>query len=64
MITAAAIEKVKSFDGPKVRDALETISGLQGTGGIYNFSPTVHQGITENPFLLAAVVAGKVQVKQ
>jgi branched-chain amino acid transport system substrate-binding protein len=64
MLTAAAIEKAKSFEGVKVRDALETLSGFQGTGGIYNFSPTVHQGITENPFLLAAVVAGKVQVRQ
>jgi len=64
MLTAAAIEKAKSFEGVKVRDALETLSGFQGTGGIYNFSPTVHQGITENPFLLAAVVAGKVLVKQ
>jgi branched-chain amino acid transport system substrate-binding protein len=64
MITAAAIEKVKSFEGPKVRDALETISGFQGTGGVYNFSSTVHQGITQNPFLLATITGGKVQVKQ
>src|SRR5436190_13759153 len=64
MLTAAAIEKAKSFEGPKVRDALETVSGFQGTGGIYNFSPTVHQGITENPFLLAAISGGKMQVKQ
>jgi branched-chain amino acid transport system substrate-binding protein len=63
MITAAAVEKAKSFEGPKVRDALETISGFQGTGGVYNFSPTVHQGITQNPFLLATI-GGKVQVKQ
>jgi branched-chain amino acid transport system substrate-binding protein len=64
MITAAAIEKAKSFEGPKVRETLETISGLQGTGGVYNFSPTVHQGITQNPFLLATIAGGKVQVKQ
>ena len=64
MITAAAVEKAKSFEGPKVRDALETISGFQGTGGVYNFSPTVHQGITQNPFLLATIIGGKVQVKQ
>jgi branched-chain amino acid transport system substrate-binding protein len=64
MITAAAIEKAKSFEGAKVRDALETVSGFQGTGGVYNFSPTVHQGITQNPFLLAAIFAGKMQVKQ
>ena len=64
MITAAAIEKANSFEGPKVRDALETVSGLQGTGGVYNFSPTVHQGITQNPFLLGTIVGGKMQVKQ
>jgi branched-chain amino acid transport system substrate-binding protein len=64
MLTAAAVEKAKSFEGPKVRDALETISGLQGTGGVYNFSPTVHQGITQNPFLLAAIAGGKMRVKQ
>ncbi len=64
MLTAAAIEKAKSFEGPKVRDALETLSGFQGTGGVYNFSPTVHQGITQNPFLLASIVDGKVRVRQ
>jgi branched-chain amino acid transport system substrate-binding protein len=64
MITAAAIEKSKSFEGPKLRDALETVTGFQGTGGVYNFSPTVHQGITQNPFLLASIIGGKVQVRQ
>jgi branched-chain amino acid transport system substrate-binding protein len=64
MLTAAAIEKSKSFEGAKVRDTLETIAGFQGTGGAYNFSPTVHQGITQNPFLLASIVGGKVQVRQ
>ena len=62
MITAAAIQKAGSFDGPKVRDALETITGFQGTTGIYNFSPTVHQGITQNPFVLATMQAGKVKI--
>ena len=42
----------------------ETISGFQGTGGVYNFSPTVHQGITQNPFLLGTIAGGKMQVKQ
>jgi branched-chain amino acid transport system substrate-binding protein len=64
MLTAAAIEKAKSFEGEKVRDVLETISGFQGTGGIYNFSPTVHQGITQNPFLMATITGGKIQVRQ
>jgi ABC-type branched-subunit amino acid transport system substrate-binding protein len=64
MLTAAAIEKEKSFEGPKVRDGLESISGFQGTTGVYNMSPTVHQGITTNPLLLATIVDGKVKVVQ
>ena len=62
MLTAKAIEQGKSFEGPKVRDQLETISGFQGTTGVYNMSPTVHQGITDNPFLLASIIGGKVKV--
>jgi branched-chain amino acid transport system substrate-binding protein len=62
MLTATAVEKAKSFEGPQVRDALETITDFQGTGGVYRFSPAVHQGITQNPFLLATIVNGKVQV--
>ena len=37
MLTAAAVEKAKSFEGPKVRDTLETIDGFQGTTGVYHF---------------------------
>ncbi len=62
MITVAAIQKANSFEGPKVRDAIETISGFQGTTGVYNFSASNHQGITENPFKLATIRAGKVEI--
>jgi branched-chain amino acid transport system substrate-binding protein len=61
-LTAAAIEKAKSFDGPKVRDALETIDGFQGTTGVYHFSAGNHQGLTENPLLLATIQNGQVKV--
>jgi ABC-type branched-subunit amino acid transport system substrate-binding protein len=61
-ITAKAIEQGKSFEGAKVRDQLEAISGFQGTTGVYNMSPTVHQGITVNPFLLAKIIGGRVIV--
>jgi branched-chain amino acid transport system substrate-binding protein len=64
MLTAKAIEQGKSFDGPQVRDQLEAISGFQGTTGVYNMSPTVHQGITVNPLLLATIVNGQVKVVQ
>ena len=62
MITAAAIQKANSFDGQKVRDALESVTGFQGTTGIYNFSAANHQGITQNPFALATIAAGKVRI--
>ncbi len=62
MITAAAIQKANSFEGAKVRDALETVTGFQGTTGVYNFSATNHQGITLNPFALATIAAGKVRI--
>ena len=61
-IAAKAIEQGKSFEGAKVRDQIETISGFQGTTGVYNMSPTVHQGITVNPFLLASIIGGRVIV--
>lgn len=54
----------KSFEGSAVRDAYEAITGYQGTTGVYNFSPEVHQGITENPFVIATIVDGKVKVVQ
>ena len=64
MLTVKAIEQGKSFDGPKVRDQLEAISGFQGTTGVYNMSPTVHQGITVNPLLVATIIGGQVKVVQ
>jgi branched-chain amino acid transport system substrate-binding protein len=64
MLTVKAIEQGKSFDGPKVRDQLETITGFQGTTGVYNMSPTVHQGITINPFLIGSIINGQVKVVQ
>ncbi len=64
MLTAAAVEKGKSFEGSAVRDAYEGITGFQGTTGVYNFSAEVHQGITINPFVLATIVNGKIKVVQ
>jgi len=62
MLTAAAVEKAKSVDGPKLRDTLETMDGFQGTTGVYHFSASNHQGITENPLLLATIINGEVKV--
>ena len=40
------------------------LTGFQGTTGIYNFRPDLHQGITVNPFVLATIEGGKVKVVQ
>ncbi len=64
MLTAAAAEKAKSFEGPKLRDSLETMDAFQGTTGVYHFSPDNHQGITVNPLLLATIRNGEVKVVQ
>ena len=41
---------------------LRASDNFQGTTGIYHFSATNHQGITENPLLLATIVNGQVKV--
>jgi branched-chain amino acid transport system substrate-binding protein len=64
MLTAKAIEQGKAFDGAQVRDQLEQIHGFQGTTGVYDMSPTVHQGITVNPLLVATIINGQVKVVQ
>jgi branched-chain amino acid transport system substrate-binding protein len=62
MLIAAAAEKAKSVEGPKVRDALESMENFQGTTGVYSMSAANHQGITENPLLLATITGGQVKV--
>jgi branched-chain amino acid transport system substrate-binding protein len=61
-LIAAAAAKANSADGSKVRDALESMDGFQGTTGVYHFSASNHQGITENPLLLATIINGQVKV--
>lgn len=62
MLTVAAIERGKAFTGPAVRDAIEGITGWQGTTGVYDFGPEQHQGITKNPFVIATIAAGQIKI--
>ena len=50
--------KRKSFDGRSCATRWND-GRLQGTTGVYHFSATNHQGITENPLLLTTIVNGK-----
>ena len=59
MILAKAIEKADSTDKEKVRDAIETMRGFVGTGGIFNFSAADHNGLDIDAFELLTVKNGK-----
>ncbi|MDI6028049.1 ABC transporter substrate-binding protein [Corticibacterium sp. UT-5YL-CI-8] len=64
MLAAKAIETGKSFEGQAVRENLEKITGFQGTTGVYDMSPTQHQGISSNPFVVAQIIEGQVRIAQ
>ncbi len=59
MLIFTAVEKAKSFEGPAVRDALESISNYQGAFTTFNFSPDQHMGITQNPFMIGVIRNGQ-----
>ena len=59
MIVVKAIEKAQSTDRAKIRDAMETLTGLVGTAGIFNFSPEDHNGLGLDAFEMLTVRNGK-----
>lgn len=61
MIIVSAIEKSKSFDGPKLRDTIETLT-YQGSAGLYEFSEKSHAGIAQNPYRVAQMEGGKLKI--
>lgn len=54
--------KSAGTDKEKVRTAIENIKGLVGTAGIFNFSPTDHNGLDLNAFEMLTVKDGKFTV--
>jgi len=58
-ILAAAIEKAGTTDGEKVRDAIENLTGFVGTGGVFNFSASDHNGLDIDSFEMLTVKDGK-----
>ncbi len=59
VILTKAIEKAGSADKEAVRDAIENLKGVVGTGGIFNFSATDHNGLDINAFEMLTVKKGK-----
>ena len=59
-LLVAAIEKAKSTDREKVRDALETLDLLTPTGR-FQFSPTDHGGIGKDAIAIVQVKGGELK---
>jgi len=59
LILNEAIKKAGSVEPEKVRAAIETLQGVVGTGGIFNFSATDHNGLTKDAFEMLTVENGK-----
>jgi branched-chain amino acid transport system substrate-binding protein len=55
------LEKALKKSGPdkaKLRDEIEKIKNFAGTGGVFNFSPTDHNGLTPDAFEMLTVKNG------
>ena len=59
IIAKAAIEKVGKADRAKLRDEIEKINDLPGTGGIFSFSAEDHNGLDIDAFEMITVKDGK-----
>ena len=62
-ILLKAIEQAKSTDKDAVRTAIEQLHGFVGTGGIFNFSATDHNGLNVDAFEMLTVKNGKFAVR-
>ena len=60
-LLAIALEKAGA-DKAKIRDELEKIKGYKGVSGVFNFSPSEHNGLTMDAFVLVKIVNGKWQI--
>lgn len=58
LLLKAAIEKAGTDDPEAVRNAMETVTGLVGTAGIFNFSPTDHNGLDKTAFEVIRIENG------
>lgn len=62
-IVIKALEKAGP-DKAKIRDEIENITGFVGTGGIFNFSPDDHTGLTKDAFEMLTVKNSKFDLSE
>jgi len=63
-ILVEGIKKAGSTEAAKVRAAIETLQGVVGTGGVFNFSADDHNGLDQNAFEMLTVKDGKFAIYQ
>ncbi len=59
LILKAAIEIAGSVEMSAVRDAIESLQGVVGTAGVFNISPSDHNGLGLDSFEMLTVKDGK-----
>lgn len=64
MLVIEAIKKADSLDRTDIRDALESISGFPGTGGIFNFTASDHNGLGMDSLEMLTVKNGQFDLLQ
>lgn len=57
-LVVSAVRKVGT-DRAKIRQAIENTKGFVGIGGVFNFSPKDHMGLTKDAFVMVQVRNGK-----
>lgn len=57
-IVVKAMEKAGD-DPAKIRDEIEKTQGFVGISGVFNFSPTDHNGLDKNAFVMVKIDGGK-----
>ena len=57
-LVSRALEKAGA-DRAKMRDEIENTKDFVGTGGIFNFSPRDHNGLTKEAFVMVEIKDGK-----
>jgi len=57
-LVVSAVRKVGT-DRAKIRQAIENTKGFVGIGGVFNFSPKDHMGLTKDAFVMVKVRNGK-----
>ncbi len=59
IILTKAIEKAGTTEKEAVRNAIENLKGVVGTGGVFSFSPQDHNGIDINAFSFEMITVRK-----